>query len=179
MDKERDRARQGSFAWQRISPFKDWFELRAGGRVLATLTLGGLAITTARVQTNDRHLVFTAEGIGNQRIRISDSTSDTLIVAYFERRSGHAGTLRFVDGGHLEWRRTGWWKPTYAFTDRWGNPLARFHPDGRVADYVPSEDPGSSTGGWQDLLLLLALGWFLLVITGGALPPKLTSPVVQ
>jgi hypothetical protein len=178
MDKERDWTSHGPFAWQRISPFKDWFELRAGGRVLATLMLGGLAITTARVKTDDHQLVFTAEGIGSQRIRISDSTNDTVIVAYFERRwSGRAGTLRFVDGGCLEWRRVGWWKPTYAFTDRWGNPLVRFHPDGRVADYVPGGDRESSISTSHDLMLLLALGWFLLVISGGALPPKLASTV--
>jgi len=162
-----------SFGWRRVNPFKDWFELRTGSRVLATLTIGGLAITNAEVDADGRRFKFTAEGVGSQRIRICDA-SDGGVVATFDRHwSGRAGLLRFLRGGQLEWRKVGHWRPTYVFSDRFGNPLVRYRPDGSVVDCVFSEEVVSPIGSWSDLLLLLALGWFLLIIGGNGTPPKL------
>jgi hypothetical protein len=70
MNEQRGRTSHRSFAWQRISPFKGWFGLCAGDRVLAALMLGGLAIRTAREQTDDRHHVVMAERPAARRVGI-------------------------------------------------------------------------------------------------------------
>jgi len=161
------------FIWQRVSPFKDCFELYGGGRPLARLTIGGRTVISAHLETTDDHrLVFTAEGIGDRRIRVADAISDR-VVANFERRwSGRSGILRFVDGGgELEWRRVGWWRPAYLFTDRFGNPLLRFDPDGAATGYGLGTELEPLIGSWRDLVVLLSLGWFLLVVAGTAVQP--------
>jgi len=164
----------GPFTWRRISPLKDWFELCAGEQVLARLMIKGLLIIAAQVDTEKRRIVFEGEGIGTERILIYEAGEELLLIAQFDRRiSGHAGTLRFADGGELEWRRLGrWWKPVHVFSDRFGNPLLRFHPDGTAEGYIFRTN---LTDCWEDLMLLLSLGWFLLIISGGAAPPKLSG----
>jgi len=161
-----------TFIWQRTSPFKDCFELYGGGRPLARLTIGGLAVTTAELETDAHGLVFTAEGIGDRRIRVADAISDQ-VIANFERGwSGRTGTVRFVDGGGaLEWRRIGWWRPAHVFTDRFGNPLLRFDPDGGATGYGLGTELEPLIGSWRDLVVLLSLGWFLLVVAGDAVQP--------
>jgi hypothetical protein len=169
-----DRRKGWFLGWRRASPFKDCFELRAGSRVLATLAIGGLAITSAEVEADGRRLEFRAEGVGSQRIRILDAAEGGMVIATFDRHwSGRAGTLRFLKGGQLEWRRVGYWRPMYVFSDRFGNPLVRYRPDGSVVDCVLGDELALPIGSWSDLLLLLALGWFLLIVGGHGTPPKL------
>jgi hypothetical protein len=164
--------------WRRTDPFRDQFELGASNRVLATLTIGGLAILTAQVETAGRSFRFRGEGVGSQRIRIEDA-SDGEVVAHFDQRwSGRSGTLHVLEGGMLEWRQDGWWwRPTYVFTDRFANPLVRLCPDGSVLECVLGEDLESLTSSWQGALLLLALGWFVLVVSGRARPPRFSLAV--
>jgi hypothetical protein len=163
-----------TWGWRRTNPFKDRFELYRGGRVLATLVLEGIAITRAEVDVNGHCFTLMVEGVGSQRIRIYNAAEGSALVANFDRHwSGHAGTLRFAEGGRLEWRRVGWWRPTWIFTDRFGNPLVRIRPDGSVVDCVLGDEFVTLTGSWSDVLLLLALAWFLLVIGGHAVPPRL------
>jgi hypothetical protein len=170
-------SRSEPLGWRRTDPFKDQFELVAGTRVLSTLTIGGLAILTAHVQALRRQFKFRAEGLGSQRIRI-EAASDGEVVGYFDQRwSGRAGTLHLVEGGVLEWRQEGWWRPTFVFSDRFANPLVRLSPDGSVLDCVLEGKLASPIDSWQGALLLLALGWFLLVVSGRARPPRLTLAV--
>ncbi len=173
------------FTWRRAGPLKDRFELYAGGRTLATLTIGGLAVTTGQVDAGEHRLVLTAEGIGNQRIRISDPDSRRVVASFERHWVGRNGTLRFKEGGQLDWRRAGRWRPAYVFTDRFGSPLLRFKADGSVlADGLGTDGLGTdglgtgleaAAGSSRDLVLLLALGWFLLIIAGVSTPARLTA----
>jgi hypothetical protein len=169
-------ARRTSWGWRRTNPFKDWFELRAGSRVLATLALEGITITSAVVDVDGHRFTLSTEGVGSQRIKICNTAEQGGLIANFDRNwSGRAGTLRFAQGGRLEWRRVGWWRPTWIFADRFGNPLVRLRPDGGIIDCVLGEELVTPTGSRSDVLLLLALAWFLLVIGGHAVPPRLAS----
>jgi hypothetical protein len=162
-----------SWGWRRADPFKDRFELRIGGRVLATLMLEGIAITSADVDVDGHRFTLAAEGVGSQRITICDVDGGVVIASFDRHWSGRTGTLRLAHGGRLEWRRVGWWRPMWEFADRFGNPLLRLRPDGIVVDYALGDELAHLAEPWSDVLLLLALAWFLLVIGGHALPPRL------
>lgn len=163
-------------SWHRTTSLKDSFELRMGSGTLAMLMLEGMAVTNAEAEADGLRLKFRAEGIGSQRIRIWDTSEGSEVIATFDHHwSGRAGTLRFVRGGRLEWRREGWWRPTWVFTDRFGNPLVRLRPDGSVVDCVFIDDLTPPIESWSEAVLLLALGWFLLIVGGYAVPPRLAS----
>jgi hypothetical protein len=167
---------KGFFVWRRVSPFRDWFELRAGEFILATLMIKGLMIAAAQVDRATQRFAFQADGPGNQRIKIHETNGEELLVAWFERGlKGRAGTLRFVNGGELQWRQVGWRrKRTYVFTDRFGNPLVYIHPDGTVAKHIFDAGGSSSIASSNDLMLLVSLGWFVLIISGNAASPMLS-----
>jgi hypothetical protein len=161
-----------TFIWQRTSPFKDCFELYGGGRPLARLTIGGLATTTAQLENGDQRLELMAEGVGDRRVRIVDAFSDQVIASFERRWSGQTGTVRFAEGGGaLEWRRIGLWRPAHVFTDRFAKPLLRFDQDGGATAFGLGSEHEPLIGSSRDLVVLLALGWFLMVVAGNAAQP--------
>jgi hypothetical protein len=160
-------ATANGFAWIPLDSFQDRFELRAGagGGPLARLAIGGLAFPSATVAADEHRLLFTSKGVGNRQVAITDLSTETILADFEWHRLGREGTLRLVEGGHLTWRKTNRWRQTFAFADRFGNMLLKFHSDGR-AELEPL------LGSRGDLVLLLALGWFLLLGSGIAAPPK-------
>jgi hypothetical protein len=164
------------FAWRRLDPFNDRFELwaAAGTRPLAWLTVGGQPVPSATVEAEGRRYLLTAKGVGDRRVVISDAATDAAVVDFEWRRVGRAGTLRLAQGGQLHWRRTRRWRPTFTLTDRFGTPLLRLSPDGRArGEWLhPRVEPSGSRG---DLPLLLALGWFLLLSSGAPLSSRTSA----
>jgi hypothetical protein len=163
------------FAWHLIDPLKDRFELRmdAAGRPLARLTIGGIGISSATLDVGGQRLLFTE--VANRQVTITDASTTTVVADFEWQRPGRQGTLRFVEGGRLRWRRTSRWRQTFTFVDRFGNLLMRFHPDGRALGPGLNTRLEPSVGSRDDLTLLLALGWFLLVSSGAATPPELVA----
>jgi hypothetical protein len=166
-------AGERTFVWQRTNPLKDRYELRAGGRALARLTIGGPPFVLAQLESDDLHVVFAAEWAENRRIRVADADSQQ-VVATFERRwSGRAGVVQLATGGQLEWRRAGWRRRAdHVVTDRFGNPLLRFGSAGGVTGYGLGTELEPLVGSWTELVVLLALGWLLLIVSGAAVRPE-------
>jgi hypothetical protein len=166
------RATTHSFAWHLVDPLKDGFELRmdAADRPLARLTIGGIGIPSARLDVGGQRLLFITNELGNRQVAITDASTRGVVAEFEWQRLGRQGTLRFVEGGQLRWRRTSRWRRTFTVVDRFGNLLLRFYPDGRALSdglHTPLEP---SVGPREDLTLLLALGWFLQVSSGAATP---------
>jgi hypothetical protein len=163
-----------SLAWISLDSFQDRFELRAGagGGPLARLTIGGLPLASARVDADGHRLLFSPKGVGNRQVAVTDLSTETVLADFEWRRVGREGTLRLVEGGQLTWRRTSRWHPTFAFVDRFGNLLLRFHPDGLAVGYGIDAMLEPPLGWRDDLVLLLALGWFLLLSSGTAAPSQ-------
>jgi hypothetical protein len=170
----KQRATTHSFAWHLIDPLRDGFELRmdAAGRPLARLTIGGLGIPSARLDVGGRRLLFITNELGIRQVAITDAGTRAVVAEFEWQRRGRQGTLRFVEGGQLWWRRTSGWRRTFTVVDRFGNLLMRFYPDGRALTYGLTTPLEPSVGSRDDLMLLLALGWFLPVSTGAATPPE-------
>jgi hypothetical protein len=119
-------ATANGLAWIPLDPFQDRFELRAeagGGGPLARLVVGGLAFPSAKVDAEERRLLFTPKGVGNRQVAVNDVSTGTVLADFEWHRLGREGTLRLVDGGQLRWRRTSRWHQTFAFADRFGNML--------------------------------------------------------
>jgi hypothetical protein len=162
-----------TFVWQRTNPLKDQYELRAGGRTLARLTIGGPPFVLAQLESDDLHVVFTAEWAENRRIRVADADGQLVVATYERRWSSRTGVVQFATGGQLEWRRAGWRRADHVVTDRFGNPLLRFGPAGGVTGYGLGTELEPLIDSWSDLVVLLALGWLLLIVAGAAVLPRL------
>jgi hypothetical protein len=170
MDGSEHWTNERAFSWRRITPVNDVFELRGSSGRIATLAVGGLMQIEAHLMMGNKQVTFTAEGIGGQLIRILDGSTDTVVASFSQFPPSRSGTLRFPHGGQLEWRRKGWRRPVHLFTDRFGNPLMRFEPNGSVSWYGLGTELDPLIHSHRDLLVLLSLGWLLLVMAGSARP---------
>jgi hypothetical protein len=161
-----------TFTWTLLDPLRDSFELQVEGRPLARLTIGGLAFPSAILEADEHRLLLAATGVGNRRVAITDAITNSAVAEFEWQRLGRHGTLRLVDGGHLQWHKTRRWRPTFTFADRFGNLLLRLRPDGRGFGYGLNAPLGPPMGSPGDLVLPPALGWFLLLSSGAAAPPE-------
>jgi hypothetical protein len=168
------RATTHLFAWHLVDPFRDGFELRmdAAGRPLARLTIGGIGIPSARLDVGGQRFLFITNELGNRQVAITDADTGAVVAEFEWQRLDRQGTLRFVEGGRLRWRRTSRWRRTFTVVDRFGNLLVRFYPDGRALSDGLHTPLAPSVGSRDDLTLVLALGWFLQVSSGAATPSK-------
>jgi hypothetical protein len=164
------------FVWRRTSAIRDQYGLHAGEACLARLTLGGLLLPTAHVEAGGHELDLAVGGVGNRQVVIADAQTEQVVAGFERRWTGRSGVLRLQDGGQLEWRWTGRWRPGYVFTDRFSNPVVRFHLDGRVEGYGIGGEWRRSVSSRRDLLLVLSLGWLLLLVNGEARPPRAVAP---
>jgi hypothetical protein len=170
---DRRGATMQTFSWHLVDPLRDGFELRidAADRPRARLTIGGIGIPSARLDVGGQRLLFITNELGNPQVAITDASTRAVVAKFQWQRPGRQGTLRFVEGGQLSWRRTSRWRRTFTLVDRFGTLLMRFHPDGRALAHSLNFPLEPSGGSRDDLTLLLALGWFLLISSGAATPP--------
>jgi hypothetical protein len=165
------------FAWTLRNPLTDAFELTGtAGQAPARLTVAGLPYPTATVETDGHRFLLTANGVGNRRVAVTDARTDLRVADFEWRRWGRTGTVRLVKGGQLHWRRTGRWRPSFTFADRFGNVLLRLDPDGRARGYGLDARHEPLPGSRVDLVVLLALGWFLLLGSGAAVSSRPPVP---
>jgi hypothetical protein len=168
------RATSRLFFWHLIDPLRDGFELRmdAADRPVARLTIGGIGIPSARLDVGGHRLLFATNELGNPQVTITDADTRAVVAKFEWQRRGRQGTLRLAEGGQLRWRRTSRWRRTFTLVDRFGNLLISFYPDGRAVGHGLHTPLEPSVGSRNDLPLLLALGWFLQISSGGVVPPK-------
>jgi hypothetical protein len=165
------------FTWTPRNPITGAFELTgATGQALARLTVGGLAYPAATVETEGHRFLLTANGVGDRRVAVTDAATDHRVADFEWRRRGRTGTVRLVRGGQLHWRRTRRWRPSFTFADRSGTVLLRFDPDGRARGYGLNARHEPPLGSRVDLVVLLALGWFLLLGSGAAVSSSTPAP---
>ena len=165
------------FAWTPRNRFTDAFELTGtAGQALARLTVGGLAYPAATVETEGHRFLLSANGVGDRRVAVTDARTDLRVADFEWHRRGRTGTVRLVEGGQLHWRRTRRWRPSFTFADRFGDVLLRFDRDGRALGYGLNARHEPPLGSRADLVVLLALGWFLLLGSGAAVGSRTPAP---
>lgn len=158
------------FAWRRVDAYSGQLALaldeQAAERVMADWYLDG----RVEVEVRGRYLAFEVDGPAGRMIRIDDPGAG-MPLAWFERRR-RGGRVRFVDGGRVGWIAPSFLCFEYGFVGTDGKNLVRFSADGSAISLM--DDHPAPDGSVSDLTLLLALGWFLLLLDGVA--PRRVGP---
>jgi hypothetical protein len=167
-----------TYLWSRTDATSKQYELRAPEdrcQPLATLAIGGSSTVAAHVDSNERRLIFTQEGRVRQRTRIIDTTTRTVVASFERGWIGRRGRVWLARGAQIDWRRQGVLHPAAEFTDHIGVPLLVFNTNGKVltTGLGPHLEPTITS--WEELLILLTLGWFLVTIDNTATPARQIS----
>ena len=147
-----------------------WFELRAGGHVVATLGFGSLCDSLARAESADGSWTFRRVGILNPRVTVRKAGEEATLAIYTPRWTGREGTLEFPGRRVFNWMQSSFWATKHEITDAAGNPLVSFESGTakpRLSDIFKTQarvEIDQRGRALPELPLLVLLGWYLIVL---------------
>lgn len=153
------------FTLEQTHTFKNQSALGQGDRVLGTLTLSRIAGTRGVFESADtgQCINFTYHGLAGTHLTITETSTDTLLGQFERSWTDSHGKHMLADGRVLGWRNTSRWKLTFVLEDVEGHQIIRFSSQlGRKLGAQAEVD--ATAAAWPELTLLLALGFFLLIV---------------
>jgi hypothetical protein len=108
--------------WSQQSLFKNEFELRWGGELVATLRFPKMIGTMGEAQCGDGRWTFERKGFWKTTILVKASESDQVVGSYTNKKWGAGGTIELSAGKKLIiWRSI--WKGLSELRTEEGEPL--------------------------------------------------------
>ena len=161
--------------WVQPRPFTRSYELRSNGHVLSRLQWGKPLGSLATVESADGEWSFKRIGFLRPRVtvRVPGAGTDRAI---FHPNWGGGGKLELADGRGFRLISTNFWRSEWAFTDEEGNQVVCFRPKYGLARGGAQVEIGPEGHSVPDLSLLVALGWYLMILMADDM--AVTSAVV-
>jgi hypothetical protein len=147
-------------AWTQPDAFRRVFELRAGDDLLATLTWQKLFGSLALAETAGAQWTFKREGFLSPRVTVRLAGSDEDLGTFKPGWTG-AGAFQLQGGAAYRWSPQNFWATHWAWLDGAEQRHMLFKPRGLMKYEAAVELQAPLT---PDTPLLLALGWYLLVL---------------
>jgi hypothetical protein len=156
-------AAEPPLTWVRPKWHRHVFELRAGTERLAVLRWVRSWGSEAEVETSFGTWHFHREGAFRHRITVTDvSTNMELAVVAQPRIS--KGELTLPNGEQVLWRKGNFWGSIWEWTRPDGTPLIRFQGMRTWGAQIALVAGDTFAARDRDTLLLLAIGWYLIVL---------------
>ena len=142
----------------------DQFQLNAGDRTIATLEWERGTETVARIKSNRGVWTIRRRGFLAPAVAVRDDATERELALL--RVRWRESIVQVTDGPTFRWVDSGFWTPKWKFTDTAGTELIKFEPrqgHGRSLERgLVLCAPGVRAG--PELLILLALGWYFVVL---------------
>jgi len=156
--------------WSQPKALQRIFELRDGDRLLGTLSFSKSFGSLAEASLAAGDWTFKRVGYFRPRVTVRRRGQETDLAVYEPKGWGSEGELRFAGGRIYAWKPANFWATKFNFVDVAGKPLVAFKPgaeDSIWSDLFKFQalvelDP--SAGRVEELPLLLALGWYLMIL---------------
>jgi hypothetical protein len=155
-----------SLRWVQPNAKARAFELRAGDDVVEKLDWEKMFGTLATAQTAEQTWTFKRVGFFNARVTVRSPGSE-VDIAVFKPSWGYGGTLE-VQGRAYMWKKLDFWGNRWGFAWHDGTVLLSFGYSGGLDAIFKLEGPVEISPGSvstnQDMPLLAALGWYIMVL---------------
>jgi hypothetical protein len=159
--------------WSQPKVLERTFELREGDHLLGTLHFAKSWGSLATASLAAGEWTFKRTGYFRPRVTVRRRGQEADLAVYQPKVWGSEGELQFAGGRSSGWRSANFWATQYAFLDSVGRALVTFKPgaeDKKWSDVFKFQalveiDP--SAHGLEELPLLLALGWYLMILHHG------------
>jgi hypothetical protein len=146
-----------------------YFELRAEGETVATLSFRSSSGSLATAEMDGGSRTFKRVGFLNPRVTVRDAGGLEDLASYHPRFWG-GGELVFKDGLVVHWKSTNFWGTSWAFADAAGQGIVDFKPGlehEKLSDMFKTQatvtiSPSAPLQGRESLLV--ALGLYLLIL---------------
>jgi hypothetical protein len=158
----REVAGQG-LVWSQPARLKQFFELRAGDNVVATLRFERASLAVG--ETDDQQWTFKREGFWHPRVTVRVKGSDDNVALFSPGWAG-GGTLDQSLGRSLHFGAANFWHSQWAWEEVKDTPLVRFKSRPGLLKTEGEVEVEGDAAPSPDLPLLVILGWYLLILFG-------------
>jgi hypothetical protein len=150
-------------AWNQPSAMQREYDLQAGDKFVGHLRFEKSFGSLASAKVDNQEWTFKREGFLHPRVtvRVPNSPAD---VAVFHATWSGGGTVSLTDGHEVDWRCTNFWKSEWSFSAKNGQLLIRFHRQTGILKVSAQMEIDSAGADSPDLRLLIALGWYLMLL---------------
>lgn len=148
--------------WRQAGASSRDAELKMDDRAIGSLKFRSAFGTLATATVADTCWTFKRVGFFQQRVAIRECGSDRPVAEFRNATWSGGGTLQ-IDGGRKFQMTTNWWQSKWEVQDADGRMLLRFDYGG-VFKLAAKIKIASEARGLQDLPLLVALSWYLVVM---------------
>jgi hypothetical protein len=140
---------------------KKTYELRAGEDIAATVRFERSSLATAEVASAS--WTFKREGFWHPRVTVRLPGSATDLAIFRPGWSG-AGTLELSPSRQVHWKSASFWQSSWDWQELDGRPLVHFKGRHKWTKMEAEVAIETMATGLAELPLLVALGWYLLVL---------------
>jgi hypothetical protein len=149
--------------WIQPSVRQSAYELRAGDEVVATVRCQEACGSLADATAGDSHWTFKRTGFWHPRVTVRVPGSDADVANFSARWTG-TGTLELPPERRFHWGAANAWQSQWAWQDAEGTPLV--HVKGRqgLVKVEGQVEITPAAVALPELDLLVALGWYLVVL---------------
>jgi hypothetical protein len=153
----------GPLEWSQLRWNRSEWVLRAGAEAIGTLTVRGVFRERSVGRGPSGDWEFGARWTGETWISPAGSAD---VVARYRPGAWGGGEISTASALRYEWKRSGFWRGTYAISNDSGFPCVRFGPRSsiwRMTGEVIVDPPGERV---PELEALVLLGWRLVIAAG-------------
>jgi hypothetical protein len=154
---------QGPLEWKQTHWLRSEWVLLAGAIPIGSLTVRGTFRERSVGRGPSGDWEFGARWTGETWISAAGTSE---VTARYHPRAWGGGVISTATGVRYEWRRSGFWRSTYAIANDSGFPCVRFGPRSslwRITSEVVVEPSGSRL---PELEAMILLGWRLVIAAG-------------
>lgn len=148
--------------WVQPARLKQFFELRAGDVVVATLRFERASLATG--ETADQQWTFKREGFWHPRVTVRVHGSDDNVALFNPAWTG-GGTLE-LQGRTTHFGAANFWHSQWTWEQVKDTPLVRFKSHAGLLKTEGEVEIEGDAARSPDLPLLVVLGWYLLILFG-------------
>ncbi|HKW32509.1 MAG TPA: hypothetical protein VJN92_05865 [Candidatus Acidoferrum sp.] len=150
--------------WAQPKAMSRAYELRSADSVAGCLRFEKSCGSLASAEVASQKWTFKRAGFLAPRITVRSANQEADIAVFRPQWRG-GGTLHLADGHQVQWRSTNFWGSQWAFVGTDNQVIVRFsHHEGffKASAQIEFED---SSAALPEFPLLVALGWYLVILT--------------
>jgi hypothetical protein len=147
------------------------YELRAGEDIFATMEFQTELGSLATVKSLEKTWTFKRVGFFKPRITVREQATESDLLVYYPQWGSTEGVFEFVDGETYVWKLANYWATKYQVVDLAGVPLVSYTSKiDQLLDWIKDQaqvEIGAEHLNASQLVLLIAMGWYLIVLQQG------------
>jgi hypothetical protein len=154
----------GLLVWNKVKVMGREYELKDGDEALGQMQFESAFGSLASAEVASQSFTLKREGFLSPRVTVRAPGSEANLVVFHPKWTG-GGMAEFADGRQIQWRHTSFWGSEWSFLAEDNHALMRFQQHMGLLKFSAELAIEPADVALPEVPLLVALGWYLMILT--------------